>query len=50
MNETQPHLSIVIPAKDESRSLSGLLQELKRLHHDAEFIVVDDGSAMALGI
>jgi len=49
MNETQPALSIVIPAKDESRSLTELLQELKRMHPAAELIVVDDGSADGTG-
>ena len=49
MNETQLHLSIVIPAKDESRSLPGLLQELKRLHPGAELVVVDDGSSDGTG-
>lgn len=37
-------LSIVIPAKNESRSLPGVLSDLRRLHPDAELIVVDDGS------
>jgi glycosyltransferase involved in cell wall biosynthesis len=45
MNATAPQLSIVIPAKDESPSLPGVLQELRRLHPEAELIVVDDGSS-----
>ncbi|HEX7966380.1 MAG TPA: glycosyltransferase family 2 protein [Gammaproteobacteria bacterium] len=49
MSETQPPLSIVIPAKDEAASLPGVLQELKRLHPDAELIVVDDGSSDGTG-
>ena len=49
MNATPPRLSIVIPAKDESRSLPGVLQELRRLHPDAELIVVDDGSSDGTG-
>lgn len=49
MNATAPQLSIVIPAKDESRSLPGVLQELRRLHPDAELVVVDDGSSDGTG-
>jgi glycosyltransferase involved in cell wall biosynthesis len=49
MNAIAPPLSIVIPAKDESRSLPGVLQELRRLHPDAELIVVDDGSSDGTG-
>jgi len=49
MNDTQPRLSIVIPAKDEAASLSGVLRELKHLHPDAELIVVDDGSGDGTG-
>jgi len=45
MNETAPRLSIVIPAKNESRSLPAVLQELRRLHPDVELVVVDDGSS-----
>ena len=37
-------ISIVIPAKNEAGSLVTLLPELRRLHPDAEIIVVDDGS------
>jgi len=49
MSDTQPRLSIVIPAKDEAASLPDVLGELKRLHQDAELIVVDDGSSDATG-
>ena len=49
MSETAPRLSIVIPAKDEAASLPQVLGELKRLHPDAELIVVDDGSSDATG-
>ena len=44
MSETQPALSIVIPAKNEAASLGGVLQELKRRHPQAEIVLVDDGS------
>jgi len=44
MSGTNFKLSIVIPAKDESQSLSSLLPRLRELHPDAELIVVDDGS------
>ena len=44
MSITNPKLSIVIPAKDESHGLSALLPKLRTLHPDAELIVVDDGS------
>jgi len=37
-------ISIVIPAKNEAEPLPVLLGEIKRLHPDAEIIVVDDGS------
>jgi glycosyltransferase involved in cell wall biosynthesis len=37
-------LSIIIPAKNESTSLIGLLQIIKREMPDAEIIVVNDGS------
>ena len=44
MSGTNLKLSIVIPSKDESQSLSSLLPRLRELHPDAELIVVDDGS------
>lgn len=37
-------LSIILPAKNESSSLTKLLPELRRHAPDAEIIVVDDGS------
>ncbi|MCB1842075.1 MAG: glycosyltransferase family 2 protein [Halioglobus sp.] len=37
-------VSIVIPAKDEEQGLALVLPELRRLHPDAEVIVVNDGS------
>ncbi|MFP5441326.1 MAG: glycosyltransferase family 2 protein [Gammaproteobacteria bacterium] len=37
-------LSIVIPAKDEAAAIGTLLADIRRLHPDAELIVVDDGS------
>lgn len=36
--------SIIIPAKDEEQGLQVLLPELRKLHPDAEIIVVNDGS------
>ena len=44
MKEERPPISIIIPAKDESGSLPLLLQKLRRLHPEAEIVVVDDGS------
>ena len=44
MNDKNPRISIVIPAKNESQTLSALLQRLRSLHPDAEILVVDDGS------
>ncbi|MDC0661784.1 glycosyltransferase family 2 protein [Marinobacter sp. SS21] len=37
-------LSIVLPAKNEAESLKKLLPRLKEVYHDAEVIVVNDGS------
>jgi glycosyltransferase involved in cell wall biosynthesis len=37
-------ISIVLPAKNEAPALSGLLPRLKTMHHDAQIVVVDDGS------
>ncbi len=37
-------LSIIIPAKNEAKSLVTLLPKLKELHDDAQIIVVNDGS------
>jgi len=36
--------SIILPAKNEAKSLKTLLPELKKHHPDAEIIVVNDGS------
>lgn len=36
--------SIVLPARNEARNLERLLPEIRRLHPDAELLVVDDGS------
>jgi glycosyltransferase involved in cell wall biosynthesis len=44
MTETQPLLSIVIPAKNEAASLGVVLQDLKQRHPAAEIVLVDDGS------
>jgi glycosyltransferase involved in cell wall biosynthesis len=49
MSDTQPRLTIVIPAKDEAASLPGVLKDLKQRHPDAEIVVVDDGSSDATG-
>lgn len=37
-------LSIILPARNEAKSLETLLPRLKSLHENAEIIVVDDGS------
>ncbi len=37
-------LSIIIPAKNESAALRILLPQIRELHHDAEILVMDDGS------
>lgn len=42
-----PPLSIVLPARNESAALGTVLSELRRLHPDAEILVVDDGSTDA---
>ena len=42
---TERILSIVLPARNEAHSLQRLLPELRRLHPDAEILVVDDGSS-----
>lgn len=39
-----PQLSIVIPARNESRGLASILPRLRALDLDAEIIVIDDGS------
>lgn len=40
-----PTLSIVIPALNEAASLRTLLPRLRQIVHDAEIIVIDDGSS-----
>ncbi|BBO73272.1 glycosyl transferase [Desulfosarcina widdelii] len=37
-------VSIVIPAYNESNNIGNVISEIKKLHLDAEIIVVDDGS------
>lgn len=37
-------MSIVLPARNEASNLKKLLPELRRLHPEAEILVVDDGS------
>ncbi|HEY3644237.1 MAG TPA: glycosyltransferase family 2 protein [Gammaproteobacteria bacterium] len=49
MSDNQARLTIVIPAKNESRGLPAVLAELRRLHPEAELIVVDDGSSDGTG-
>lgn len=44
MQERNPRLSIVIPAKNEVASLPSLLKKLHELQPGAEIVVVDDGS------
>lgn len=44
LNTSAAGLSIVLPAKNESRSLAVLVPDLKERFPDAELIVVDDGS------
>lgn len=44
-----PLLSIVLPAKDEAESVPQVVEELRRLHPQAEIIVVDDGSTDGTG-
>ena len=41
---TDRTLSIIIPAKNESKAIGELVAEIGRLHPDAEILVVDDGS------
>lgn len=38
-----PRLSVIIPAKNEAKTIGGLLQQVQKLR-DAEIVVVDDGS------
>ncbi len=41
---TTPHLSIVMPARNEATALAGLLPALRERFAEAEILVVDDGS------
>jgi glycosyltransferase involved in cell wall biosynthesis len=41
---SQPRLSIVLPARNEARSLENLLPRLRTAQPSAEIVVVDDGS------
>lgn len=50
MNSSEPKsLSIILPAKNEERSLGILLCELRERHPKAEIIVVNDGSTDGTG-
>ncbi len=40
----RPSVSIILPALNEASSITELIREIKRLHPDAEVIVVNDGS------
>lgn len=42
-----PHLSIVIPAKNEAPTIGTVVARLRELHPSAEILVVDDGSSDA---
>ena len=44
MKSGKTRVSIIVPAKDEARSLAALLPKLRSLHPKVEIIVVDDGS------
>lgn len=46
---SSPPLSIVLPARDEAETLPEIVTALRRLHPDAEIIVVDDGSRDGTG-
>lgn len=45
MTLIDPELSIILPAKNESRGLASVLPRLRAVFPDAEIIVVDDGSS-----
>jgi glycosyltransferase involved in cell wall biosynthesis len=45
VNPAGNSLSIIIPAKNESGAIGDLVTEVRRLHADAEILVVDDGSS-----
>jgi glycosyltransferase involved in cell wall biosynthesis len=42
-------LSIILPAKNEAKTLSGVLSRLREAHPEAEIVVVDDGSTDETG-
>jgi glycosyltransferase involved in cell wall biosynthesis len=44
LSDSNPALSVLIPAKNELQGLVILLPEIRQLYPDAEIIVVDDGS------
>lgn len=44
MREMNNKISIILPAKNEAKSLSSLLPELCRIYPETEIVVVDDGS------
>ncbi|MEW5757055.1 MAG: glycosyltransferase family 2 protein [Pseudomonadota bacterium] len=44
MPENSKSLSIILPAKNEARSLTTLVPILRNLHPEAEIIIVNDGS------
>lgn len=50
LTAAESKLSIVIPAKNESRSLEVLLPDIKERFPDAEIIIVDDGSEDDTGV
>lgn len=50
LSAAESKLSIVIPAKNESRSLEVLLPDIQERFPDAEIIVVDDGSDDDTGV
>ena len=41
---TDRTLSIIIPAKNESKAIGDLVADIGKLHPEAEIVVVDDGS------
>ena len=44
-----PHVSVILPARNEAISLASLLPQLRAALPDAEIIVVDDGSSDTTG-
>lgn len=47
MTSTHPHVSVILPARNEAVSLATLLPQLRAVLPTAEIIVVDDGSTDA---